>query len=227
MQIIYLTIFPELFSSFLSWSLIKKSQEKAIVTYSCINPRDFCTDKHQQVDDEVYWWGPWLLLKAQPCIDALKHVLKWVELSTTKVLLLSPSQQVFSQSLAHGYAETCSTIVFVCWRYEWIDARFEQWCKDTLWSSYEKVSLGSFVTLWGEAPAMVMTEAIVRLLPWCINDEQSRKNESYSIEDGMTTLEYPQYTRPQDVEWYIVPDVLLSGNHAEIAERRKSNTSSV
>lgn len=219
MHIIYLSIFPEIFESFLATSLVEKAQQDGSVEFSSINPRDFCTDKHKQIDDEPYWGWAGLVMKAQPVIDAITKATTGLEAWTFAVILPWPSREVFTQSTAHRLAEY-DTLVFVAGRYEGIDHRCALRARDQFGNDFYELSLWQFVTLWWETPAMVMTESIIRLLPWVIWDDQSRKNESYRPEQWETNIEHPHYTRPQEVAWYTVPDVLLSGNHAKIEEWR-------
>ncbi len=230
MHLTYISIFPEIFESFTETSLIKKACDKGVLAFTVIDPRDFCYDKQKQVDDEIYGGWAGLLIKAQPIIDAVKLAVQRVsERSlqegrerTYRILFVSPAQEVFAQNRAHNLSEV-DELIFVCGRYEWIDYRFELRAKEVFGEHFLKISLWKFVTLGGELPAMTMTEAIVRLLPDVIKEEQSRKDESYSTEMDMDNLEYPQYTRPDEVEGYGVPEVLLSWNHAQIAARRKAH----
>ncbi len=223
MKIHFISIFPEIFESFLNTSLISKAQEKNILQFHTHNPREFCTDKHKQIDDEIYWWWDGLLIKAQPIIDCVESIIKKLEKETFKIIFLSPSKKEFDQKTAHELT-TFENIIFVSWRYEWIDYRFEKYMNKKYWNKFEKISIGKFVCLWWEIPAMLMTESIVRLIPWVINEENSRVDESYRPEHWWENLEYPQYTRPQNVEWIEVPEILLSGNHAEIEKRRQQNS---
>ena len=233
MHITFLTIFPEVYTSFLETSLIKKAQEKNILSFDLINPRDFCDDKHQQVDDEIYGGGAWMLLKAKPVIDALENVIVKNNLVPVpnsdgipawKIFFLSPSQNVFNQQLAYEYAKL-DHIIFVSGRYEGIDNRFEQYMQKKYAHNFCKISLGQFVTLGWELPSMVMAEAITRLIPWVIKEESSHLLESYDPNQSMKNIEHPQYTRPEQLSFdddiYTVPEVLLSGNHAEIAKWRE------
>ncbi len=234
-----ITIFPEIFDSFLSTSLIAKAQEKGLVKFSLINPRDFCVDKQKQVDDEIYGWGAGMLMKAQPIIDAIKSILmplgvtftpEWITHDWTrkfKIILLWPSKTVFNQLMTHYIAEEVDHLVLICGRYEWVDYRVEEWGSKMFNSNFEKVSVGSFITLGGEIPAMSIIEATARLLPWVIKEEASRQDESYSLAQQMKNIEYPQYTRPELVEWISVPEVLIGGNHAQIKARRASNQESI
>jgi tRNA (guanine37-N1)-methyltransferase len=142
-------------------------------------------------------------MKAQPLIDAVESILKTNKLNKRskkwKIIFLSPSKDVFCQKHAHELS-TIKHIIFVCARYEGIDFRFEQYMIDNYPNHFVKISLGKFITLGGEVPAMTMTEAIVRLIPNVIKEENSRKDESYNMEKNMNNLEYPQYTRPEIVE---------------------------
>lgn len=235
-----ISIFPEIFDSFLSTSLLQKAQEKGILRFSITNPRDFCVDKQKQVDDEIYGGGAGMLMKAQPIIDAIRSILKkiWAnhaddgrslegKKNNFKIILLAPSKTVFDQTMAHLLAEECEHILFICGRYEWVDYRVEEWCRKELGDRFEKISLWKYVTLGGEVPAMSIIEATARLLPWVIKEEESRQDESYRPDQEMKNIEYPQYTRPEVVEGIPVPDVLLGGNHAHIKARRKGNSTSL
>ncbi len=242
MQIHIVSIFPDIFKSFIETSLIKKAQEKKILTFTFTNPRIFCPGKHQQVDDTIYWWGAGLLMKAQPAIDAVESIIK--KFKKTKVpldkggkqkggfekdfqiILPSPSKEVFTQKTAHTLS-TAKHIIFVCTRYEGIDYRFEQYMKKKYKQQFQKISLWQFITLGGEIPAMTMIEAITRLIPWVIKEEASRQDESYSIEQNMNNLEYPQYTKPEEVLGMKIPKILISGHHANIKARRLKKTTKI
>lgn len=227
MKISYISIFPEIFKSFLATSLIFKAQEKKVLWFECVNPRDFCNDKHKQVDDEIYGWWTGLLMKAQPLIDAVESVIKDHKLSKRckkwKIIFLSPSKDVFCQKDSHEFSKM-KHIIFVCARYEGVDFRFEQYMNNKYPKHFTKISIGKFITLGGEIPAMTITESIVRIIPKVIKDENSRKDESYNVEKNMNNLEYPQYTRPELVEWYKVPEILVSGHTKKIEERKEKNT---
>jgi len=224
MKIFLVSIFPEIFESFLQTSLIAKAQEKGILEFEIINPRNFCTDKHQQIDDEIYGGGKWMLLKAQPLIDTINHIVEQNQLqkSDFSILFPSPSQQVFNQKVAYGQSKK-DALIFVCGRYEGIDARFEKYCMEHYPDQFKKLSLGQFILLGGELPSCVMIEAITRLIPWVIKEKQSRIDESYAIKDGMATLEAPNYTRPEEVYGMKVPEVLLTWDLEAIAQRKLDN----
>lgn len=226
MQIYIVSIFPEIFDSFIATSLIKKAQEKKILKFNFVNPRDFCKDKHKQVDDAIYWWWAGMLLKAKPIIDAVEYIIKKFKLSKFKIVFPSPSKEVFDQKKAHSFSKI-QNLIFVCWRYEGIDYRWEQYIKKKYKTKFQKISLWSFVTLWWELPTMTMIESITRLIPWVIKESESRKNESYSMDHNMQNLEYPQYTRPEEVLKMSVPEILLTGHSKKIQERKNKNTQTI
>lgn len=218
------TLFPELFESFFSTSLLKKAQEKWILTVNFCNPRVFCTDKHQQIDDEIYWWWAWMLIKAEPIIDAVESIIKQYKLkdSDFKILFPSPAKEIFTQKQAYRYSKQ-EHLIFVCWRYEWIDYRRELYMQTNYPQNFEKISLGNFILLWWEVACMTMIESISRLIPWVIKESESRQHESYNLKENMQNIEEPNYTRPEVVKWFSVPEVLLTWNSDEITKRRKDN----
>lgn len=241
MKIYFISIFPEIFESFLDASLIKKAKEKNILEFEIINPRDFCKDKHRQIDDEIYGGWAGMLIMAQPIIDAVNSIISKIQelplggevpnaegskSETFQIIFSSPSKQVWNQQSAHSFSKE-DNLIFVCGRYEWIDYRFEKYFQNKYPDKYHKISMWSFVTLWWELPTMTMVESIVRLIPWVIKEELSWQDESYAISQDMQNIEYPQYTRPQEVEWYTVPEVLLSWNHKKIEEWKNSQQSTV
>jgi len=211
---VYVSIFPDVFNSFVETSLIKKAQNKKILDFEFCNPRDFCEDKYKQVDDEIYGGGVGMLIKAEPVIKAINSIKKW---NSWKVIYLAPSKKVFNQEIAHQYSYV-DLLIFVCGRYEGIDHRFVEYMQREYSDNFSIVSVGKFVTLGWEVPAMLLTEAIVRLVPGVIKEPDSRGFESYSPDKKMNNLEYPQYTRPDNVRGIKVPDVLLSGHHKNIED---------
>lgn len=224
MNIHIISLFPEIFDSFFATSLLKKAQEKWILNIDFCNPRQFCTDKHQQIDDEIYWWWAGMLIKAQPIIDAVESIIKDNNLkdSDFKILFPSPAKEIFTQKNAYTYSKQ-EHLIFVCWRYEWIDYRRELYMQNHYPELFEKISLGQFILLWWEVASMTMIESISRLIPWVIKESESRQNESYSLKENMQNLEEPNYTRPEIVEWFRVPEILLTGNSDEIKKRKKNN----
>lgn len=228
MNIHIISLFPEIFDSFFATSLLKKAQEKWILNINFCNPRKFCTDKHQQIDDEIYWWWAGMLIKAQPIIDAVESIIKDNNLkdSDFKILFPSPAKEIFTQKNAYTYSKQ-EHLIFVCWRYEWIDYRWELYMQKHYPEQFEKISLGQFILLWWEVATMTMIESITRLVPWVIKESESRQNESYSIKENMQNLEEPNYTRPEIVEWFSVPEVLLTGDSDEINKRKKNNRTEI
>jgi tRNA (guanine37-N1)-methyltransferase len=229
MQFFIISLFPEIFTSFLSTSLLQKAQEKKLITFHFINPRDYCKDKHQQIDDQVYGGGAGMLIKAQPLIDAVEAVIadlrktKRSEMSDFKILFPSPASETFTQKLAYSYSKN-ETLIFVCGRYEGIDYRFEEYLTAKYPSAFQKISLGQFILLGGEVATMTMIEAVSRLVHGVIKEPESWQNESYALNSSMTNLESPQYTRPEKVYGYSVPEVLLTGNQKEIHQRQQEHS---
>lgn len=225
MEIHIISLFPEIFDSFFSTSLLKKAQEKWILKVDFCNPRRFCKDKHQQIDDEIYWWWAWMLIKAEPIIDAVESVIKSNKLhgSDFKIIFPSPAKEVFTQKNAYTFSKQ-EHLIFVCWRYEWIDYRRELYMQKHYPEQFKKLSLWQFILLGWEIASMTMIESITRLIPWVIKESESRKNESYSLKGNMQNLEEPNYTRPEVIKWFKVPSTLLTGNSDEIKKRKNDNT---
>jgi tRNA (guanine37-N1)-methyltransferase len=222
MKIFFISIFPEIFDSFLGASLIKKAHEKWILDFEMINPRDFCKDKHKKIDDEIYGGWAGMLMIAQPMIDAVNSLINSINWDF-HIIFPSPSEQIRNQELAHTFSKS-DNLIFVCGRYEWIDYRFVQYFQEKYPNNFYQISIWKFITLGWELPTMTMVESIVRLIPWVIKEESSRQEESYSISQDMNNIEHPQYTRPQEVEWYMVPEVLLNWNHKEIENWKQQNS---
>lgn len=204
-----ITIFPEMFDNFLKISFIKKAQDKKKLVFDIYNLRDFSTDKHKKVDDEPFGGGAGMILKPEPIFAAIRHI-KTKSSSKPHIILLTPQGNVFNQQKAKKFAEKHKHLVFVCGRYEGFDERVLEMID-------EELSIGDFVLSGGEIPAMVVSEAIVRLLPDVIGKKASFENDSFYGK----YLDYPQYTRPAEFEGLKVPDVLINGNHKEIKKWRK------
>ena len=224
MHIHIISLFPEIFDSFFATSLLQKAQKKWILDIDFCNPRAFCTDKHQQIDDEIYWWWAWMLIKAEPIIDAVEFIIEKNNLKNSdfKIIFPSPAREVFSQKHSYIFSKQ-EHLIFVCWRYEWIDYRRELYMQKYYPEQFQKISLWQFVLLWWEVATMTMIESITRLIPWVIKESESWQNESYSLKENMQNLEEPNYTRPENVKWFIVPDILLNGNSEEIKNRRNDH----
>lgn len=202
------TLFPEFFLAPLESGLMGKAFAKNIAQVNFVNPRDFTTDKHHRVDDEPYGGGVGMLMKPEPIFAAVESL---PILPRREVILLTPQGEPMQQGMFRGFATDCDQLVLICGHYEGVDDR-------VLDLVTREVSLGDFVLTGGEIPALALINGVLRLLRGTVGKEDSLKFESF--EDGL--LDYPQYTRPADFRGLKVPDVLLSGNHAEIARWRRS-----
>jgi len=184
MHLHLVSLFPEIFTSFFETSLLQKAQEKGILHIHYINPRTFCTDKHQQIDDQVYGGGAGMLIKAQPIIDAVEKIITTPQLKNSdfKILFPTPTEEEFTQKQAYNLSKQ-EHLIFVCGRYEGIDHRFEEYMHDHYPQHFQKISLGKFILLGGEIASMTMIEAITRLIPGVIKESESWINESYSLKN--------------------------------------------
>jgi tRNA (guanine37-N1)-methyltransferase len=203
-----LTIFPEIFRSPLSESLIKKALDKGILQVRIWNLRDFAEDKHRTTDDYPYGGGAGMVMKADPIFRAVEEIK--TNNPEARTLLLTPQGERFHQGLARGLSKQKHWIL-ICGRYEGLDERVRLGVVD------REISIGDYVLNGGEIPALVFLEVISRYVPGFLGSEQSVEEETFS--DGL--LEYPQYTRPPVIRGMEVPEVLLSGNHAEIKRWRR------
>lgn len=207
-----ITLFPDMFSGVLNNSMMWKAQKNQLISFSTIDLRDFGLGPRRQVDDTPYGGGDGMLLKPEPLFAAVEKAKE--NDSTAKVLLMTPRGERWKQSTAQEYAEAGQGYIFICGRYEGYDERITALVD-------QELSVGDYVLTGGELPAMTIIDSIVRLIPGVLGGEQSAEIESFS--DG-ETLEFPQYTRPEEFRGMKVPDVLLSGNHAAIAKWRKENS---
>ena len=198
-----LTLFPDILTAYLNESILKRARDKELLDVNLVNIRDFASGPHRQVDDYPFGGGAGMVLKPEPvfrAMDALKE-----DGEPRRVVLLSPQGRPFDQSMAEAYAEEERKFVFICGRYEGIDERVRSIVD-------EEVSIGDFVLTGGELGALVIIDAVTRLIPGVLGDEKSIEDESFSW--GL--LDYPHYTRPREFRGLDVPPVLLSGNHEEI-----------
>ncbi len=207
LRIDVITIFPGMLNGFLGESMLKRAVEKGAVDFNVVNLRDFSTDTHQTTDDRPYGGGPGMVMKPEPLFDAINSL----KSETTRVILMTPRGTPFKQSKALDLAKE-RHIIFVCGHYEGIDERVNESLVD------EGISIGDYILTNGVLPAAVIIDSVVRLLPGVLGGEGATEAESF-MDDGL--LEYPHYTRPADYNGLTVPDILLSGNHAEIARWRK------
>ena len=208
MKIDVLTLFPEMFSGVFNDSILKRAQERGAVQLNTVNFRDFSTNKHKKVDDYPYGGGAGMLLAPQPIFDAVESVCQNT-MSKPRIILMCPQGERFTQAKAEELAKE-EHLIFICGHYEGFDERIREHLVT------DELSLGDYVLTGGELAAMVMTDAVVRLLPDVLGKQESHENDSFST--GL--LEFPQYTRPVDFRGMTVPSVLTSGNHKEIEKWR-------
>jgi tRNA (guanine37-N1)-methyltransferase len=204
MNITILTLFPNLFNDFLSNSIVKNIISKKIVNFKIVNFRDYSTQKNKQVDDYQYGGGGGMVLMLQPIVDAIKAQ----RTKNTRVILLCPQGKPFKQNKAVSLSKE-KDIILICGHYEGFDERILNYVD-------EVISIGDYILTGGEIPAMVVTEAIIRLLDQAIS---KKSLESESFDNNL--LDYPIYTKPLNFDGHKVPDVLVSGNHKKIAAYRK------
>jgi tRNA (guanine37-N1)-methyltransferase len=204
-----LTLFPEAIEPFTNASIIGRAQRAGIVTIRYTNIRDFATDRHRSVDDRPFGGGPGMVMMCPPVFDAVEHV-ESEDLTPATRILLTPQGEPFNQEIA-GQLAAESRLLLICGHYEGFDERIR------LGLQPRELSLGDYVLSGGEPAAMVVVDAVVRLLPGALGDEESTENESFSA--GL--LEYPQYTRPREYRGMPVPEIVLSGDHARIEQWRK------
>ena len=205
------TLFPEIFSGYLDQGLLKKAIDRSLVNIQLHDLRAWSTDKHQKVDDRPFGGGPGMVLQVQPVVDCVEHVQK-LEKTPGQVILLTPQGKPLAQPMVEQLADQPRQIL-LCGRYEGFDQRVID-LLDPL-----EISIGDYILNGGEVAAMVVIDAVTRLLPGVLGDERSAVEDSFST--GNRILEGPQYTRPRQYRGHDVPDVLLSGDHEAIASWRK------
>ncbi len=205
MKIDVLTLVPAMFAGPLDDSIIRRARENGLVKLAVHDLRAFAKNRHRMVDDRPFGGGPGMLLKPEPIFEAVEQLSG----EETKVILLTPSGTTFNQPIARRLSE-CKHLLLICGSYEGFDERIREALV------HDEISLGDFVLTNGALPALVIVDAVCRLLPGVLGDAESAVDESFSE----ARLEYPQYTRPADFRGMKVPDVLLSGNHEAIARWR-------
>jgi len=210
MQVV--TLFPEMFEGVFNTSMMWKAQKENAVSFELINLRDFGIGPRKQVDDTPYGGGDGMLLKPEPLFEAIEKAKQ--NDPTAKVVLMTPRGRRWKQALAKQWADDDTGLIFICGRYEGYDERVVSLVD-------EQVSVGDYILTGGELPAMTIIDSIVRLIPGVLGGEKSAEIESFS--DG-ETLEFPQYTRPDEFRGMKVPEVLLNGNHAVIARWREEHS---
>jgi len=200
-----LTLFPAMFAGPLDESIVKRAREAGLLDLKIHQLRDYAHDRHKTVDDRPFGGGPGMLLKPEPIFEAVEKLAR----EKTRVILLCPSGRPFNQAIAHELAQL-DDLLLISGHYEGFDERVREQLAD------DELSIGDYVLTNGALPAMVIVDAVTRLLPGVLGDDESATEESFS--QGL--LEYPQYTRPAEFRGMKIPEVLLSGNHAEIAKWR-------
>lgn len=212
MHIQIISLFPEMFPGTLETSMLYKAKDQGIVSYSYINLRDYGIGPRKQVDDTPYGGGDGMLLKPEPLFDAIEYAKK--NDPEAIVYFMGPRGERLTQKIAREISSEAKGMIIVCGRYEGIDERVMTLVDRT-------ISIGDYVLTGGELPAMVLVDAVVRLLPGVLGGETSAENESFSTPEY---LEHPHYTRPEDYKGMKVPDTLLSGHHADIEKWRDDHS---
>lgn len=206
LQFDILTIFPKIFDSYLNESILKRGQKKKLLKIKIHDIRKQATDKHLTVDDKPYGGGAGMVLKIEPIYKTLKKIRRHRK---SKIILLSPAGKKFNQVIAKNFSKL-NQLILICGRYEGVDARVDKLVD-------EKISVGDYVLTGGELPAMIVIDAVSRLIPKVLGNPESLAEESFNTDK----IEYPQYTRPENFHGWCVPKVLLSGNHQKIKDWRE------
>lgn len=204
-----MTLFPKIFNSYMSESIMKRAAEKGIIEVNIYNIRDFSTNKHKKVDDYPFGGGAGMVMTPQPIYDTYKHIVDKFNIKEPRVIYLTPKGKVHSQNIANEMS-TFEDVILLCGHYEGIDQRII----DSIVT--DEISIGDYVLTGGELPALILIDSISRLIPGVLNQNESFEEESFK--DNL--LEYPHYTRPREFMGMEVPEVLLSGNHKKIDEWR-------
>ena len=208
-QIDIMTLFPEMCEAFLSQSIIGRARKNGYLDIQCHQIRDFAYDKHRRVDDTPYGGGKGMVMKAEPIFLCFEHICN-LRNTRPKVVYMSPKGRVFNQNIAKEF-KNYSNLAILCGHYEGVDERILEEIVD------EQISIGDYVLTGGELPALVFTDAISRMIPGVLSDDICFEDESHYS----GTLEYPQYTKPYEWHEKKVPDVLISGHHANIEKWKK------
>lgn len=213
MRIDIISLFPDMFTGPLGHSILKRAQDSGLISVHVTNPRDFTYDKHRIVDDTPFGGGAGMVMKPEPIFRAVDSIVNASNAQRRRIILMCPGGQVFDQDKARelaGYEQ----LILLCGHYEGIDARIREHVVD------EAVSIGDYVLTGGELPAMVVTDAVARMLPGVLGANASAEQDSFY--NGL--LEYPHYTRPREFNGWEVPEILLSGDHAKIERWRRKES---
>jgi tRNA (guanine37-N1)-methyltransferase len=213
MKVDILSLFPEMFSGVFNQSILKKAQDKGIVQYEVIDFREFTTNKHNKVDDYPYGGGAGMVLTPQPIFDAVEACVAKANQTKPRVILMCPQGERFTQKKAEELAKE-EHLIFICGHYEGYDERIREHVVT------DELSIGDYILTGGELASMVIIDSVTRLLPDALGREESHQQDSYST----GYLEHPHYTRPASFRGLDVPEVLLSGNHANIDEWRQKES---
>lgn len=205
-----ITLFPPLFSSFVSESIVCRAQKNKRIRIRFHNPRDMADDKHQTIDDRPYGGGPGMLLKIEPLVKTLRSIKR---MKRSRVIFLTPAGKQFTQKRSEAFAKKYDQLIIICGRYEGVDARIKYYVD-------EELSVGPYILNGGEVAAMAVIEATARLIPGVIGNIHSLVAESH---DEKGTYEYPQYTRPEIFDERRVPSILLTGDHKRISIWREKH----
>ncbi len=221
MQFDILTLFPDMIHSYASESILGRGQKKGAIAIKAYNFRDYTTDRQRHVDERPYGGGPGMILQVQPIYDCLKNIKALKQNGKTtkekiKVIIMDPAGKKFDQRMAEKYAKL-DRLVLIAGRYEGFDARIYKLAD-------ERVSVGEYVLAGGELPALTIVEAVSRLVPGVLGNQESLSEETFGKSKTDISKEYPQYTRPEDFMGMKVPKVLTTGDHKKIAEWRKGKT---
>lgn len=204
-----MTLFPEIFNSYMNESIMKRAVEKGIIEVNIYNIRDFSTNKHKKVDDYPFGGGAGMVMTPQPIYDTYKHIIDKFDIKDPRVVYLTPKGKVHNQNIASEMS-TFEDVILLCGHYEGIDQRII----DSIVT--DEISIGDYVLTGGELPALILIDSISRLIPGVLSQTESFEEESFKDD----LLEYPHYTRPREFMGMEVPEVLLSGNHKKIDEWR-------
>ena len=210
MRIDVVTIFPEVINSGSDYSIVKRARERDKLEVGIHDLRDYTHDKHRSTDDEPYGPGAGMVMKPEPLFEAVEDIKAKFGSEKTKVLLMTPQGKPYDQKKARELSEE-EHLIIICGHYEGVDERVREHLVD------DEISIGDYVLTGGELPALIIMDSVTRLQSGVLGDEESAVDESFN--EGL--LEYPHYTRPSDFRGWKVPDILMSGHHAEIAKWRK------
>jgi tRNA (guanine37-N1)-methyltransferase len=213
MRVDIITIFPEFIEAGIGYSILKRAIDKGVLQVGVCNLRDYTHDKHRSTDDEPFGPGAGMVMKPEPLFEAVEAIKEKVGSKDTRVILMTPQGRLYTQKVARELS-SFEHLIIICGHYEGVDERVCEHLVD------DEISIGDYVLTGGELPALVVLDSVARLLPGVLGDEESALDESFA--DGL--LEYPHYTRPAEFRGWRVPEVLLSGHHAEIAKWRRKES---